>query len=148
MDTERLSLKRANEELIQSQKKVRMLEMDLKQITNNYNQLIYDHELSKQSNEQIIERMESDHLRRSQFDKDLKQLQQQLQNALNKEKQLINEINQIRKENERLNEGLRLSNQESENIKSKLIDYEEQVEGLGILTIHDESFALVFSSGK
>ena len=130
LDTERLSLKRANEELIQGQKKVRMLEMDLKQITNNYNQLIYDHELSKQSNEQIIERMESDHQRRSQYDKDLKQLQQQLQNTLNKEKQLTNEINQIRKENERLNDGLRLSNQESENIKSKLIDYEEQVEGL------------------
>lgn len=129
LDAERVSLKRANEELIQSQKKVRMLEMDLKQITNNYNQLIYDHELSKQSNEQIIERMESDHQRRSQYDKDLKQLQQQFQNALNKEKQLNNELNQMRKENERLHDELRLSNQEYENLKSKLIDYEEQVEG-------------------
>ncbi len=129
LDTERLSLKRSNEELIQSQKKIRMLEMDLKQITTNYNQLIYDHELSKQSNEQIIEQMESDHQRRTQYDKDLKQLQQQLQNSLNKEKQLGNELNQNRKENERLNDELRLINHEYENIKTKVIDYEEQVEG-------------------
>jgi len=102
--------------------------MDLKQITTNYNQLIYDHELSKQSNEQIIEQMESDNLRRTQYDKDFKQLQQQLQNSLNKEKQMINELNQIRKENERLNDELRMMNIEHENIKTKIIDYEEQVE--------------------
>jgi len=128
LDSERLSLKRSNEELIQTQKKVRILEMDLKQITTNYNQLIYDHELSKQSNEQIIEQMESDNLRRTQYDKDFKQLQQQLQNLLNKEKQMINELNQIRKENERLNDELRMMNIEHENIKTKIIDYEEQVE--------------------
>lgn len=148
LDAERLSLKRANEELIQSQKKVRMLEMDLKQITNNYNQLIYDHELSKQSNEQIIERMESDHQRRSQYDKDLKQLQQQFQNSLNKEKQLNNEINQIRKENERLNDELRLSNQEYENIKSKLVDYEEQVEGKIHEKRNEDFVRFVCCSGK
>jgi septation ring formation regulator EzrA len=103
--------------------------MDLKQITTNYNQLIYDHELSKQSNEQIIEQMESDHQRRTQYDKDFKQLQQQLQNASNKEKQMINELNQIRRENERLHDELRLMNNDYENIKTKVIDYEEQVEG-------------------
>jgi chromosome segregation ATPase len=104
--------------------------MDLKQITTNYNQLIYDHELSKQSNEQIIEQMESDHQRRTQYDKDFKLLQQQLNNSLNKEKQMINELNQMRKENERLHEELRSMNNDYENIKTKVIDYEEQVEGL------------------
>ncbi len=133
LDVERLSLKRSNEELIQTQKKVRILEMDLKQITNNYNQLIYDHELSKQSNEQIIEQMESDHQRRTQYDKDFKQLQQQLQNSLNKERQISNELNQIRRENERLNDELRMLNKEHENVKTKILDYEEQVEGLSIL---------------
>jgi len=106
--------------------------MDLKQITNNYNQLIYDHELSKQSNEQIIEQMESDHQRRTQYDKDFKQLQQQLQNSLNKERQISNELNQIRRENERLNDELRMLNKEHENVKTKILDYEEQVEGLSI----------------
>ncbi|CAF4771522.1 unnamed protein product, partial [Rotaria sp. Silwood1] len=128
LDAERLSLKRSNDELIQTQKKVRILEMDLKQITTNYNHLIHDHELSKQSNEQIIEQMEFDHQRRTQYDKDLKQLQQQFDNSLNKEKQMLNELNQIRKENERLNKELRIINNEYENIKTKIIDYEEQVE--------------------
>ncbi|CAF3958209.1 unnamed protein product [Rotaria sp. Silwood2] len=128
LDAERLSLKRSNEELIQTQKKVRILEMDLKQITTNYNHLIHDHKLSKQSNEQIIEQMESDNQRRTQYDKDFKQLQQQLDSSLNKEKQMLNELNQIRKENERLNKELRIINIEYENIKTKVIDYEEQVE--------------------
>ena len=112
--------------------------MDLKQITGNYNQLIYDHQLSKQSNEQIIEQMESDHQRRTQYDKDLKQMQQQLQNSLNKEKQLTNELNQMRKENERLHGELKGINQEYENIKTKVIDYEEQVEGR--MKVRRESF--------
>ncbi|CAF4083747.1 unnamed protein product [Rotaria sp. Silwood2] len=128
LDAERLSLKRSNEELIQTQKKVRILEMDLKQITTNYNHLIHDHKLSKQSNEQIIEQMESDNQCRTQYDKDFKQLQQQLDSSLNKEKQMLNELNQIRKENERLNKELRIINIEYENIKTKVIDYEEQVE--------------------
>lgn len=121
-------MKRTNEELIQTQKKVRILEMDLKQITTTYNQLIYDHELSKQSNEQIIEQMESDNQRRTQYDKDLKLLQQQLNSSYNKEKQMDNELNQLRRENERLNGELRSIHHEYENIKNKVIDYEEQVE--------------------
>ena len=129
LDSERASLRRAHEELIQTQKKVRILEMDLKQITTTYNQLIYDHELSKQSNEQIIEQMESDNQRRTQYDKDLKLLQQQLNNSYNKEKQMENELNQLRRENERLHEELRMIQHEYENIKNKVIDYEEQVEG-------------------
>lgn len=140
LDTERGSLKRTNEELIQTQKKVRILEMDLKQITTSYNQLIHDHELSKQSNEQIIEQMESDNQRRTQYDKDLKNLQQQLDSVMNKEKQLLNELNQMRKENERLNKDLRAMNSEYENIKNKVIDYEEQVEGLNFIYIRKNIF--------
>ncbi|CAF1596153.1 unnamed protein product, partial [Adineta ricciae] len=128
LDGERASLRRTHEELIQTQKKVRILEMDLKQITTTYNQLIYDHELSKQSNEQIIEQMESDNQRRTQYDKDLKLLQQQLNNSYNKEKQMENELNQLRRENERLHDELRMIQHEYENIKNKVIDYEEQVE--------------------
>ena len=130
LDAERMAVKRANEDLIQTQKKVRILEIDLKQITTNYNQLIYDHQLSKQSNEQIIEQMESDNQRRTQYDKDFKQLQQQLQNSLNKEKQFLNEIHQMKKENDRLQDELKTLNVEYENVKTKIIDYEEQVEGL------------------
>ena len=130
LDDERLSLKRSNEELIQAQKRVRILEMDFKKITTDYNQLIHDLELSKQSNEQIIGQMESDNQRRTQYDKDLKQLQHQLNNSLNKEKQLLNELNHIRKENEYLNKELRTISSDYENIKTKIIDYEEQVEGL------------------
>ncbi|CAF3799316.1 unnamed protein product [Rotaria magnacalcarata] len=128
LDSERLSLKRTTEELIQTQKKARMLEMDLKQIATNYNQLIHDHELSKQCKEQIIEQMESDNQRRTQYDKDLKHMQQQLDISFNKEKHLANELNQMRKENERLNKEIRMMNNEYENIKSKVLDYEEQVE--------------------
>jgi len=128
LDAERMAVKRANEDLIQTQKKVRILEIDLKQITTNYNQLIYDHQLSKQSNEQIIEQMESDNQRRTQYDKDFKQLQQQLQNSLNKEKQFLNEIHQMKKENDRLQDELKTLNVEYENVKTKIIDYEEQVE--------------------
>ena len=43
-------------------------------------------EFKKLSNEQIIEQMESDQQRRTQYDKDFKQLQQQLNNSYNKEK--------------------------------------------------------------
>lgn len=114
--------------------------MDLKQITTNYNQLIHDHEISKQSNEQIIEQMESDNHRRSQYDKDIKQLQQQLDSSLTKEKHLLNEINQLRKDNERLNKELRMINVDYENIKTKVLDYEEQVEGLFYIKIQNFDF--------
>lgn len=129
LDVERLSLKKSNEEFVQMQKKARILEMDLKQITANYNQLSQDHQLFKQSNEQIIEQMESDQQRRNQYDKDLKYLQQQLTHALNGEKQAMNELNQIKIDNQRLQDELRTMIHDYENIKLKLIDYEEQVEG-------------------
>jgi len=128
LDAERLALKKSNEEFVQMQKKARILEMDLKQITANYNQLSQDHQLFKQSNEQIIEQMESDQQRRNQYDKDLKYLQQQLTQALNGEKQVMNELNQIKIDNQRLQDELRTMNHDYENIKLKLIDYEEQVE--------------------
>jgi hypothetical protein len=41
---------------------------------------------------------------------------------------MLNELNQLRKENERLHDELRTMNNEYENIKTKVIDYEEQVE--------------------
>ena len=129
LDLERQGLKRTNEELMQVQKKARILEMDLKQITTTYNQLSYDHDLFKQSNEQIIEQMESDHQRRTQYDKDLKYLQQQFSNAVNQEKQAQNELNQTRQENQRLMDELRALGHDYENMKTKLIDFEDQVEG-------------------
>lgn len=129
LDVERSSFKRVNEELMQCQKKIRILEMDLRQITTNYNQLIHDHETFKQSNEQIIEQMESDQQRRNQYDRDLKYLQQQLTQAMNQERQSQNELNQIRQDNQRLMDELRAVHQDFENAKAKLIDYEDQVEG-------------------
>ena len=60
-----------------------MLEIDLKEMTTNYNQLNSAHQLFIQSNEQIIEQMEFDNQRRTQNDKDFKELQQQLNNSLN-----------------------------------------------------------------
>jgi chromosome segregation ATPase len=107
-----------------------MLEIDLKELTTNYNQLIYEYKLCKQSNEQIIEQMESDNQRRTQYDKDFKQLQQQVNNLLNKEKQMQNDFNQSQKENQRLIEELNRINNKYETINAKLMDYEEQVEGL------------------
>ena len=148
LDLERQALKRANEELMQVQKKARMLEMDLKQITTTYNQLSYDHELFKQSNEQIIEQMESDHQRRNQYDKDLKYLQQQFSNAVNQEKQAQNEVNQTRQENQRLSDELRTLGQDYENMKTKLIDFEEQVEGEVTLLSHRNDFTTCLSSSR
>jgi Fe-S-cluster formation regulator IscX/YfhJ len=129
LDAERTTLKRTNDELMQVQKKSRMLEMDLKQLTCNYNQLIYDHQVFKQSNEQFLEQMESDQQRRNQYDKDFKYLQQQLTNALHQEKQTQNDLSQTRQENQRLQDNLRTINHDHEAIKAKLVDYEEQVEG-------------------
>jgi septal ring factor EnvC (AmiA/AmiB activator) len=91
--------------------------------------------------------MESDHQRRTQYDKEFKQLQQQLNHSYNKEKQMENELNQIRKENERLNDELRLMNKENENIKTKIMDYEEQVEreNFNIFILIDKFGFFVFS---
>lgn len=126
LDAERLALKRSSDDLTEAQQKVRILEMDLKQMTINHNQLNHDYQLAKQS----IKQMEFDNQRRTQYDKDLKQLQEQLQNSSNKEKQILNDINQYQNENERLSKELRQINNEYQIIKSKIIDYEEQVEGL------------------
>jgi septal ring factor EnvC (AmiA/AmiB activator) len=122
-------LKKSHDELTESQQKVRLLEIDFKELTTSYNQLYHDHQLSKQSNEQILQQMESDHQRRTQYDKDIKQFQQQLNNSLNKEKQLQEELNQLKNENERLTKELRQMNNERQMIKTKISDYEEQVEG-------------------
>ncbi|CAF1115190.1 unnamed protein product [Rotaria sordida] len=128
LNSERLALKTSNDELMQTQKKVRIVEIDLKELTTSYNQLLSEHELSKQSNEQFIEQMEFDNHRRTQYDKDIKQLQQELHNSLNKEKQLQDELDHLYQGNERLVEELNHINNEYKINKTKLIDYEEQVE--------------------
>lgn len=133
---------------MQVQKKARILEMDLKQITTTYNQLSYDHDLFKQSNEQIIEQMESDHQRRTQYDKDLKYLQQQFSNAVNQEKQAQNELNQTRQENQRLVNELRALGHDYENMKTKLIDFEEQVEGKFRFSVDTEVTSMCFFQSR
>jgi len=106
-----------------------MLEMELKEMTTNNNQLYYDYQSSKQ----LIEQMEFDNQRRIQYDKDFKQLQQQLNNSLNKEKQTQDELNHVQNENDRLIKELRQINNEYQIIKTKLIDYEEQIEGFELI---------------
>jgi len=103
--------------------------MDLKELTTNSNQLHHDYQLSKQ----LIEQMEFDNQRRTQYDKDFKQLQQQLNNSLTKEKQIQEQLNQLKNENERLTKELRQINNEYQANKTKIIDYEEQIEGLILL---------------
>ena len=129
LDAERSALKKSNDELIETQKKVRMLEIDCKQITTTYNQLIHDHQSSKENNERMREQLESDNQRRSQYDKDLKQLQQQLNQSLQKEKQIQEQLNKYQQENERLTKDLRQINNEYQTIKTKISDYEDQIEG-------------------
>jgi chromosome segregation ATPase len=114
---------------MQTQKKVRMLEIDLRENTINYNQLISDYELSKQSNGQLIERIQSDNQRLTQYDKDFKQIQQKLSNSLNNEKQMQDELRQFQEENQRLMEDLRQISDEYKIIKTKIIDYENMFEG-------------------
>ncbi|CAF4628355.1 unnamed protein product, partial [Rotaria sp. Silwood2] len=128
LNSERSALKTSSDELMQTQKKVRILEIDLKELTTSYNQLLYDHELSKQSNEQFLEQMEFDNQRRTQYDKDIKQLQQELNISLNKEKQMQDELDRLYHENQRLIQDLNHINNEYKISKTKLIDYEEQVE--------------------
>jgi septal ring factor EnvC (AmiA/AmiB activator) len=106
-----------------------MLEIDYKELTTNYNQLNHDYQSFKQYNKEIIEQMETDNQRRTQYDKDFKQLQQQLNHSGQKEKQLQEELNKFQNENERLTKELRQINNEYQTIKTKINDYEEQVEG-------------------
>jgi chromosome segregation ATPase len=131
---------------MQTQIKVRMLEIDLRENTTNYNQLISDHELLKQSNEQILDQIESDNQRFLQFDRDYKQLQQQLNNSINKEKQMHDELNQMHNENERLLDELSHVRNEYETINTKLIDFEDQFEGWNYFSLLIENlFSFAFS---
>ncbi|UJR14847.1 hypothetical protein I4U23_001832 [Adineta vaga] len=129
LDVERLALKKSNEELIQTQKNVRLLEVDFKELKTNYDQLIQDHNLLVQSKDQIIEQIENDNYQhRIQQEKDFKQLQQQLNDSLTKETQMENKFNQLQKENQRLLEELNHLDDEFEIIKAKVLDYEKQIE--------------------
>ncbi|CAM4791193.1 unnamed protein product [Rotaria magnacalcarata] len=128
LNIERLATKAANDELMQTQKKFRAIEVDLKDLTTTYNQLIYDNELTKQSNGQLIEQIEIENQRRAQFDRDIKQLQQELNNTSNREKQVHIELYRLHQDNERLTEDLNHINDEYKIIKTKLVDYEEQLE--------------------
>ena len=130
LDVERLALKKSNEELTQTQKSVRMLEVDIKELKTNYDQLTQEHRLLLQSKEQVIEQMESDHnQRRTQQDKDLKLMQQQLNDSLTKETQMESNFTQLQKENQRLLDELNHLDDEFEIVKTKLLDYENQLEG-------------------
>ncbi|CAF1430443.1 unnamed protein product [Adineta ricciae] len=129
LDVERLALKKSNEELTQTQKNVRMLEVDIKELKTNYDQLMQEHRLLMQSKEQITEQMESDYnQRRIQQEKDLKLMQQQLNDSLTKETQMESKFTQLQKENQRLLDELNHLDDEFEIIKTKLLDYENQLE--------------------
>ncbi|CAF5026351.1 unnamed protein product, partial [Rotaria sp. Silwood1] len=128
LNSERLALKTSNDELMQAQKKIRILEIDLKELTTKYNQLHSNYDLCKQTNEQSTEQIVFDNQRRIQYEKDIKQLQQELNNSLNKEKQMHDERDRLYHENERLIQELNRINNEYKINKTKLIDFEEQVE--------------------
>ena len=125
LDAERFAVKASNDELMHTQNKIRMLEIDLKETRTNYNKVFNEFELLKQSTEQV----EFDNQRRMQYDLDLKQLEQEFSNSLTKEKQMQDRLDQLQNENKRLTDELQHINSEYETIKTKLIDYEEQLEG-------------------
>ena len=120
-------MKKSHDDLIETQQKVRTLEIDYKELTSNYNQLNHDQQLFKRSNEQTIE---SENQRRTQYEKEIKQFQQQLTNSQQKEKQIQEQSNQIQNDNERLIKELRQMNNEYQTIKTKLRNSDELIEGL------------------
>ena len=77
----------------------------------------------------MLEQLESENQRRAQYDKEFKQLQQQFNQTLQKEKQIQEQANKFQLENERLTKELRQINNEYQTIKTKATDYEEQIEG-------------------
>lgn len=126
LDIERFALKKSHDDLIETQQKLRLLEIDHRELTTNYNQLTHDYQSStKNVNEQI----ELENQRRIQYDKEIKQLQQQLNQSSQKDKQLQEQRNQLETENERLTKELRQMANDYQTIKTKLREYEKQIEG-------------------
>lgn len=125
LDAERSALKKSHDELIESQQKIRLLEIDYKELSNNYNQINQDHQAFQQLNEQI----QIENQRRIQYDKELKQLQQQFNQSLQKEKQIQEQRDQFQNENERLSKELRQISSEYQTMKNKTRQLEEQIEG-------------------
>lgn len=113
---------------MQTQKRGRVLEVELKELTTNYNQLTYDHELLKQSNAKLIKQIDDENQRRFQFDKDSKQYQQDLYTALNREKQMQEDLERLQKENLRLTEEFNNLNNEYKTVELKHADVEEQLD--------------------
>lgn len=125
LDAERSALKKSHDELIESQQKIRVLEIDYKELSTKFNQLNQDRQAFEQLNEQI----DLDNQRRIQYDKEIKQLQQQLNHSLQKEKQAQEQRIQSQNENERLSKELRQMSNEYQTMKTKNRDFEEQLEG-------------------
>ena len=126
LDIERFALKKSHDDLIETQQKFRLLEIDHRELTANYNQLTQDYQTStKNVNEQI----ELENQRRIQYDKEIKQFQQQLNQSLQKEKQLQEQRNQLETENERVTKELRQMTNDYQTIKTKIREYEKQIEG-------------------
>lgn len=126
LDTERFALKKSHDDLIETQQKLRLLEIEHRELTTNHNQSTQD---SQTSTKNLNEQIESEIQRRIQSDKEIKQLQQQFQQSLQKEKQFQEQQNELENENERLTKELRQMNNDYQTIKTKLREYEKQIEG-------------------
>ena len=132
LDIERSALKKSHDELTEAQQKVRLLEIGLNELTSSSNKLKHDYQQVKRSNEKIVEQMELENQRRAQYEKELKELKllpRQLSTSVQKEKQMQEQFQHIQNENQRLTKESHQMNNEYETIKTKIADYEEQLEG-------------------
>jgi hypothetical protein len=138
LNNERLVSRQSRDELIQTEKQLRMIDIDLKQLTSNYQQL------SKQS----IENAACEEQHRIEFDNDRQQW-------IRSRTQFELDIHQLKIDNDELTVQLRQHQETIERITSKLADCEEQLEGRTsfscsfVLIIHIHQcfsiFVLVFS---
>ena len=119
LESERLSAKRSHEELILTQKQLRMLEVDFKEVNHDYEQL----------SKQWKDRLESDQQRRLQYDRDLRQSQEQLNKSASREEQTLKDLLKLQKENEYLDGELRHIRDEYETNRNEVTDYKEEIEG-------------------
>lgn len=119
LESERASARRSHEELLQTQNRLRMVELDLKEVNLDYEQL------SGQWND----RLESDHQRRVQSDRDVRQLQEQLNKSLSREEQMKDDVLKLQKENDYLDAELHRIRDEYGAQGEKMNDYKDQIEG-------------------
>ena len=118
LESERASARRSHEELIQTQNQLRMLELNLKEVNLDYEQL------SREWND----RLESDHQRRVQSERDVRQLQDQLNKSLSREEQMKDDVLKLQKENDYLDAELHRIRDEHETHIGKMTEYEEYIE--------------------